>query len=239
MTSLSFVSNAPFFINHIISYFDNVRWDEVYKATKQTLIMLGFSLPYIVAIGFVMGILLFLTSSKQMLENKVIYAILSFIVNVMRSVPFVILIIVLLPLTKIIAGTSIGVNGAIPPLVIAAAPFFARLVESALREVDHGVVEAAQAMGATKWQIVWRVMLRESRAGLITAITITMVTLVSYTAMAGIVGGGGIGDLAIRYGHHRYRIDMLIVSVVLIVVLVQLMQMFGDRLVRYFSKKQL
>ncbi|MCR8658561.1 ABC transporter permease [Paenibacillus sp. T3-5-0-4] len=223
----------------MISYFDNVRWDEVYKATKQTLFMLGFSLPYIIAIGFVMGILLFLTSSKQMLENKVVYVIISFVVNVMRSVPFVILIIVLLPLTKIIAGTSIGVKGAIPPLVIAAAPFFARLVESALREVDHGIVEAAQAMGATKWQIVWRVMLRESRAGLITAITITMVTLVSYTAMAGIVGGGGLGDLAIRYGHHRYRIDMLIVNVVLIVVLVQLMQMFGDRLVRYFSKKQL
>lgn len=231
------ISGAPFHNLSIISYFDDVPWKEISKATNQTLIMLGYSLPFIVVIGFIIGLLLFVTSKHQMLENRIVYSILSFVVNVLRSVPFVILILILFPLTKGIVGTSIGVKGAIPPLVIAAAPFFARLVESALREVERGIVEAAHAMGATKWQIIWKVLLRESRAGLITALTITAVTLVSYTAMSGIVGGGGIGDLAIRYGHHRYRVDVLIVGIAILVIMVQVLQIFGDRLVRYFSRK--
>lgn len=221
------------------SYFNDINWKEISKATEQTLTMLGYSVLFTVMIGFILGIILFLTSSNQILQNKWIYAILSFVVNILRSVPFVIMIIVLIPITKKIVGTSLGVTGAIPPLVIAAAPFFARLVESALREVDKGIIEAAQAMGASNWTIVWRVLLRESRTGLIAAITMTAVTLVSYTAMSGIVGGGGLGDLAIRYGHHRYQIDVLIVSVVLLVVLVQVLQMAGDRLVKHFSRKQL
>lgn len=234
-----------FLYNHAIhtlaflSYFDRVNWKEIAKATNQTLTMLGYSLLFAVLLGFILGIVLFLTSSKQMLENRFIYSCLSFIVNILRSIPFIILILILMDVTKFLVGTKIGVKGAIPPLVIAAAPFFARLVETALREVDHGVIEAAQAMGASRWTIVWRVLIREARSGLIAAITITAVTLVSYTAMAGVIGGGGLGDLAVRYGHQRYRLDVLLVTVTLLIVLVQILQMLGDRLVRHFSRKRL
>ncbi|UUZ79611.1 ABC transporter permease [Paenibacillus sp. P26] len=162
---------------------------------------------------------------------------LSFIVNVLRSVPFIILMIVIIPLTRVIVGTSIGVPGSIPPLVIGAAPFFARLVETSLREVDRGVIEAAQSMGATYGQIIWRVLLREARPGLIAAITITAVTLVSYTAMSGVIGGGGLGDLAIRYGYQRFQTNVMIVTVVILLVLVQILQMLGDRLVRSYQRK--
>lgn len=217
--------------------FDNVRWDEVWQATKDTLIMLGFSLLFTVLIGLALGVLLFITSRGQLLQNGFIYRVLSVIVNITRSVPFVILMISIFPLTKWLVGTSIGVKGAIPPLVIAAAPFFARLVEAALREVDRGVIEAAQAMGASKWTIVWRVLLREARTGIIAAITVTAVTLVSYTAMSGVVGGGGLGDLAIRYGYQRFQPDVMIVTVVLLIVLVQLLQSAGDQLVRKYSRR--
>lgn len=184
-----------------------------------------------------LGIVLFLTSKGQLLQNKVAYAILSFVVNIFRSVPFIILMIMIMPLTKILVGTSIGVKGAIPPLVIAAAPFFARLVESALREVDRGVIEAATAMGASKSMIVFQVLLREARGGLIAAATVTAVTLVSYTAMSGVIGAGGLGDLALRYGYQRFQVDVMLVTVVLLLVLVQVLQMIGDGLVRYFSRK--
>jgi len=221
------------------SFFSNINWDEIEKATGQTLTMLGFSVLFTVIIGFILGFILFLTSPHQILQQRFVYAILSFIVNLFRSVPFVILLLVVLPVTKALVGTVLGVKGSIPPLVIAAAPFFARLVESALREVDRGVIEAAQSMGASNWTIITRVLFRESRIGLIAAITMTAVTLVSYTAMSGIVGGGGLGDLAIRYGHYRYQLDVLIVSVILLVILVQLLQMAGDYLVKYFSRKRL
>jgi D-methionine transport system permease protein len=217
--------------------FENVRWDEVWQATKDTLIMLGFSLLFTVLIGLALGVLLFITSRGQLLQNGFIYRVLSVIVNITRSVPFVILMISIFPLTKWLVGTSIGVKGAIPPLVIAAAPFFARLVEASLREVDRGVIEAAQAMGASKWAIVWRVLLREARTGIIAAITVTAVTLVSYTAMSGVVGGGGLGDLAIRYGYQRFQPDVMIVTVVLLIVLVQLLQSAGDQLVRKYSRR--
>lgn len=219
--------------------FSDVNWQEIWRASGDTLTMMFFSMLFTVIIGFVLGFILFLTSPKQLLEQRWVYAILSFIVNILRSVPFVILLLVIIPLTKAIVGTSIGVKGVIPPLVFAAAPFFARLVESALREVDHGVIEAAQAMGASRWTIISRVLFRESRIGLISAITMTAVTLVSYTAMSGLVGGGGIGDLAIRYGFYRYQLDVLIIGVIWLIVLVQLLQMAGDYLVKYFSRKRL
>lgn len=221
------------------SFFSEINWAEIWKASGQTLTMLAFSILFTVVIGFILGFILFLTSPDQLLEQRWLYSILSFIVNIFRSVPFVILLIVVIPVTKAIVGTSLGVKGSIPPLVIAAAPFFARLVESALREVDRGIIEAAQAMGASNWTIITRVLFRESRIGLIAAITMTAVTLVSYTAMSGTVGGGGLGDLAIRYGHYRYQLEVLIVSVVLLVVLVQLLQMLGDYLIKYFSRKRL
>ncbi|GIP40060.1 D-methionine ABC transporter [Paenibacillus sp. J31TS4] len=219
------------------SPWSEIDWSEIGQALQDTLTMLGLSTLFTVLIGLPLGIWLFLSSKGQLLQNRIVYLILSFVVNVLRSVPFIILMIVVIPLTKVIVQTSIGVRGSIPPLVIAAAPFFARLVETSLREVDRGVIEAAQAMGASNGQIIWRVLLPESRPGLIAGITITTVTLVSYTAMSGTIGGGGLGDLAIRYGYMRFETEVMIVTVVLLLILVQVLQMAGDRLVRHFSRR--
>ncbi|MEJ8547587.1 methionine ABC transporter permease MetI [Brevibacillus borstelensis] len=215
----------------------NIDWAEIWKGTQDTLTMLGFSTLFTVVIGLPLGILLFLTSRGQLLENRWFYSISSFVVNVLRSVPFIILMILLIPVTKMLVGTSLGVKGSIPPLVIGAAPFFARLVETSLREVDRGVIEAAQSMGASNWQIIRSVLLPESRSGLIAGITITTVSLVSYTAMSGVIGGGGLGDLAIRYGYQRFQTDVMGVTVCILLVLVQILQMVGDRLVIKFSRK--
>ncbi|QQE74853.1 ABC transporter permease [Brevibacillus composti] len=217
--------------------FENVDLAEIWRGTLDTLTMLGFSTLFTVIIGLPLGILLFLTSRGQLLDNRWFYAISSFIVNVLRSVPFIILMILLIPVTKMLVGTSLGVKGSIPPLVIGAAPFFARLVETSLREVDKGVIEAAQSMGASNWQIIRSVLLPESRPGLIAGITITTVALVSYTAMSGVIGGGGLGDLAIRYGYQRFQTDVMIVTVFILLVLVQILQTLGDRLVIKFSRK--
>ncbi|WP_336786816.1 methionine ABC transporter permease [Paenibacillus sp. MMO-177] len=214
-----------------------VRWEDIWPATKDTLTMIGASLLFTVIIGLVIGVILFLTSRKQLLEQPVVYGLLSLVVNILRSVPFVILMILIMPMTKLLTGTTLGVQGTIPPLVVAAAPFFARLVETSLREVDKGVIEAAQAMGASRWDIVRRVLLLEARPGLLAGITITAVTLVSYTAMAGVIGGGGLGDLALRYGYQRFQLSVMIVTVVMLIILVQLLQMAGDHLVRRFSRK--
>nr|WP_049790139.1 methionine ABC transporter permease [Paenibacillus sp. JDR-2] len=214
-----------------------VRWEDIWPATKDTLTMIGASLIFTVILGLLIGIILFLTSRKQLLEQPIVYGLLSFVVNILRSVPFVILMILIMPMTKILTGTTLGVQGTIPPLVVAAAPFFARLVETSLREVDKGVIEAAQAMGASRWDIVRRVLLLEARPGLLAGITITAVTLVSYTAMAGVIGGGGLGDLALRYGYQRFQLSVMIVTVAMLIILVQLLQMVGDHLVRRFSRK--
>ncbi|WP_243644165.1 methionine ABC transporter permease [Paenibacillus pinisoli] len=222
---------APF------SFFSDIQWNDIFKASNETLYMLAFSLLFTVILGLLLGIVLFLFSEGQLLQNRALYGLLSVIVNVLRSVPFVILMILIMPFTKTIVGTSIGVKGAIPPLVVAAAPFFARLVETSLREVDKGVVEAATAMGASKGMIVLHVLLREARTGLIAAITITAVTLVSYTAMSGVIGGGGLGDLALRFGYQRFRLDVMIVTVALLLILVQILQTAGDMLVKAFSRR--
>jgi D-methionine transport system permease protein len=212
-------------------------WAEIGGGTVDTLTMLGASTLFTVLIGLPLGIILYLTAQGQLLQQPLVYGILSFIVNVLRSVPFIILMILVIPFTKLIVGTSLGVPGSIPPLVIAAAPFFARLVETSLREVDKGVIEAAQAMGATRWQLISRVLLPEARPGLIAAITITAVTLVSYTAMSGVIGGGGLGDLAIRYGYQRFQTTVMIVTVLILLALVQILQTLGDRLVRKYQRK--
>ncbi|MGW9527886.1 methionine ABC transporter permease [Paenibacillus terrae] len=217
--------------------FSQVSWEELGNSTLETLQMLGASALFTLIIGLPLGILLFLASRSSWSLMKVIYVVLSFIVNIFRSVPFIILIVALIPFTRSLVGTSTGVLGTIPPLVIGAAPFFARLVETSLREVDKGVIEAAQAMGASTGQIIRRVLLREARPGLLAALTITVVTLVSYTAMSGMIGGGGLGTLAINYGYYRYETAVMIVAVVLMVVLVQLLQMAGDRLVRHYTRK--
>ena len=221
----------------ILDAFLAIDWSDIGLATMETLTMVGGSLLFTVALGLPLGIVLFLTGPRQPLAHARLYAFLSRLVNLLRSMPFVILLILMIPLTVLITGTSLGVAGAIPPLVVGATPFFARLVETALREVDRGIIEATQAMGASTLQIIFRALLPEALPGLIAATTVTAITLVSYTAMSGLIGGGGLGDLAVRYGYQRYQPDVMAVTVILLLVLVQVLQTAGDKLVVHFSRK--
>jgi D-methionine transport system permease protein len=209
-----------------------VDWPEIGAATLDTLTMLGVSLLFTIVFGLPLGVLLYISAPGQLRARPRLYSVLSFLVNVLRSLPFVILLIVLIPLTLLLVGTSIGVAGAIVPLVVGAIPFFGRLVENVLREIDRGVIEASQSMGAKLPQIVFKVLLPEAMPGLIGAATVTAVALVGYTAMSGVIGGGGLGDLAIRYGYQRFQTEVMIVTVVLLLVLVQGLQSAGDALVR-------
>jgi D-methionine transport system permease protein len=219
------------------AFMENIDWSEIGQATLDTLSMLGGSMVLTVTLGLPLGVILFLTGKGQMLQNRLANGVLSLVINVLRSVPFVILLIVMIPLTVALVGTSLGVPGAIPPLVVGAAPFFARLVETALREVDKGVIEASFAMGAKRRQVVLGALLPEAMPGLIAAATVTAIALVSYTAMAGVVGAGGLGDLAIRFGYQRFQTDVMVVTVVLLLVLVQALQMVGDAVVRKVSHR--
>ncbi|MFJ4431204.1 methionine ABC transporter permease [Pseudomonas sp. NPDC089395] len=215
----------------------NLDGSEILQACIDTLSMLGAALGFTVLFGLPLGVLLYLTGQRQLLANAPLYRLLSMVVNVLRSLPFIILLIVLIPLTTVLAGTSLGVRGTIPPLVVGCTPFFARLVETALREVDRGLVEASQAMGGSIRQIIWHTLLPEARTGLLAAVTVTAIVLVDYTAMAGVIGGGGLGDLAIRFGYQRFQTDVMVVTVLLLIVLVQALQMGGDRLVRHFTRR--
>jgi D-methionine transport system permease protein len=217
--------------------FANVDWADIALATRDTLAMLGGSLLLTILLGLPLGLLLFLTSDRQLAANRIANSLIGTLVNILRSIPFIILLIVMIPLTLLIMGTSLGVAGAILPLVVGAAPFYARLVESALREVDRTTIEAVQAMGATTWQIATRALLPEALPGLISGATVTAIALVSFTAMAGVVGAGGLGDLAIRYGYQRFQTDVMIVTVALLVALVQLIQFAGDALARHYNRR--
>lgn len=218
-------------------FFSNVDWAEIGQACLDTGSMLGASLLFTVVLGLPLGVLLFLTGKRQLLAQPLVYGVLSFLVNVVRSVPFIILLIVMIPVTLWLTGTSLGVAGAIPPLVVGTTPFFARLVETALREVDRGIIEASEAMGASTIQIVFGALLPEALPGILAGITVTAITLVSYAAMSGVVGGGGLGDLAIRFGYQRFQTDVMVVTVVLLLVLVQVLQMAGDWLVTRVSRR--
>lgn len=217
--------------------FNNIDWLLIGEATFDTLLMTGFSLLFTVLIGLPLGIILFLSGKGQMLHNPLVYQVLSFVVNVLRSVPFLILLIVMIPMTRILAGTSLGVQGAIPPLVASAAPFFARLVENVLRELDPGVSEACRAMGANSRQTVLMALLPEATTGIVAAVIVTAIALVGYSAMSGVIGGGGLGDLALRFGYQRYQTDVMIVTVAILVVMVQILQVFGDRWVARLNRK--
>lgn len=221
----------------MIGFFANIDWVDIARATRDTLVMLGGSLLITVLLGIPLGVLLFLTAERQLAENRIINAALGIVVNILRSIPFIILLIVMIPLTVLLVGTSLGVIGAIPPLVLCGTPFYARLVETALREVDRTTIEAVQAMGATTRQIVTGALLPEALPGIISGATITAVALVSFTAMAGVVGAGGLGDLAIRFGYQRFQTDVMIVTVALLVLLVQLIQLAGDWLARHFTRR--
>ncbi|WP_067586868.1 methionine ABC transporter permease [Endozoicomonas ascidiicola] len=210
-------------------------WELLFKALWETLYMVGLSGAISFLLGIPLGVLLHITREGRILENRMANLILGGIVNAGRSVPFIILMVAIIPLTRLLTGTSIGTTAAIVPLTIAAIPFVARIAEGALNEVPLGLVEAAQAMGASPFQIVTRVLLPEARSGLINGATITLVTLVSYSAMAGAIGGGGLGDLGIRYGYQRFDGVIMLVTVLVLIALVQLLQMVGDRLQQYYD----
>lgn len=218
-------------------WFAHVDPRDIAQACLDTLTMLAGSLLLTIMLGLPLGILLYLTADGQISQNRLANRVLSTVVNILRSVPFIILLIVMIPLTMLLVGTSLGVAGAIPPLVVGAAPFYARLVEGALREIDRTTIEAAQSMGATTTQIVVHALIPEALPGLISGATVTAVALVSFTAMAGVVGAGGLGDLAIRFGYQRFQVDVMIVTVVLLVALVQIVQLAGDRLARHFTRR--
>ncbi|EKQ56621.1 MULTISPECIES: methionine ABC transporter permease [unclassified Clostridium] len=199
--------------------------------------MIGTAMIISLIIGGVLGLILYLTSSNLFFKNKITNSIAGFIINLIRSLPFVILLVLLLPLTKIIVGTNIGPEAATVPITIAAIAFFARLSEGAFSEVDKGVIEAAISSGASIRLIVFDVLIVEAFPSLIRAVTVNLVSLIGYSAMAGIVGGGGIGDLAIRYGYYRYETGVMIVTVLILIVLVQVIQLAGDALAVRLSKR--
>ena len=210
---------------------------EMWTALGQTLTMLGIGLTAAVLIGGPLGILLFLVADGQSLQNRPAALVLGWFVNTVRSFPFIILLVALVPFTRIIAGTSIGPLAASVPLSFAAIPYFARMVEQNLREVPRGVVEAAHAMGASELQIVLRVLLVEARSGLVLALTVLSISFLSYSAVAGVVGGGGIGDLAIRYGYYRFETDIMVATVAILIVMVQLIQFTGNRIAKRIDKR--
>jgi len=207
-------------------------------STWQTIYMVVISTFIATVLGIPLGVLLMVTDKGQILQNDILNKILSTIVNIFRSIPFVILLIVLMPFTRLIVGTSIGTTAAIVPLSVAAIPFMGRLTETALREVDRGVIEAAQAMGASPFQIIIKVLIPEALPSIVSGVTITAINLIGYSAMAGVIGGGGLGDLAVRYGYQRFMIDIMLWTVAILIAMVQLTQLAGDFFVRRLSRNR-
>ena len=203
------------------------------KSFGETCYMVAASTIISTLIGLPLGVILTVTRKGHILENAPVNAVLGAVVNATRSTPFIILMVAIIPLTRIIVGSSIGTTAAIVPLTISAAPFFARIIESSLLEIDHGVIEAAQAMGASPLQIINKVLLPEALHSIVLGVTLAIISLIGYSAMAGALGGGGLGDLAIRYGYQRFRVDIMIATVVVLIAQVQIVQSLGN----YISKK--
>ena len=218
--------------------FDSAMVKLLLEGLRDTLIMVLASTAMGYVIGLPLGVLLTVSDKDGIAPRPALYRILDIIVNILRSVPFLILLIMLIPLTKFLVGKSYGTVGSIPPLTIAAAPFIARLVEGSLKEVDHGVVEAAQSMGAGKWAIITKVLLGEARTSLLVGVTIALGTILGYSAMAGVVGGGGLGDIAIRYGYYRWETGVMLITVAILVVLMQLLQWIGALLSRKLDRRR-
>lgn len=221
----------------IETLFPNVKWDLMWQATYDTVYMTVVSTAVTFVLGLLIGILLFLTSPHQLWANKVVHFLTGSLVNIFRSIPFIILIILLIPFTKFLLGTIRGVNAALPALIIGSAPFYARLVLIAFREVDKGVIEAARSMGANTFTIIWKVLIPESKPALISGITVTAVALVGYTAMAGIIGAGGLGNLAFLEGFQRTREDVTLMATILILVIVFIIQWIGDMITAKTDKR--
>lgn len=207
------------------------------EGTGATLYMTLVSTFFGYVIGLPMGTLLAVTDKDGIRPNAVIYKILDVIANIVRSIPFLILLILVIPFTRFLVGKSYGSTATIVPLVLAAGPFIARMVESSLKEVDKGVIEAAQSMGAGTFTIIWKVLLAEARTSLLVGLTITIGTILGYSAMAGVVGGGGLGDIAIRYGYYRYQTDIMLVTIVILVLLVQILQAVGMLISRKLDRR--
>ena len=204
------------------------------EATWQTIYMVFISSFFSILLGLAVGVILFATRSGELLENKPINAVLGVIVNITRSVPYIIFMIAIIPLTRLIVGTSIGINAAIVPLTLAAIPFYARIAESAISEVSRGLVDAAQSLGASPWQIIFKVWIPEALPALINGGTLTIISLIGYSAMAGAVGGGGLGELAIQFGYQRFDVLVMLETVIVLVVMVQIIQSLGD----WFAKRR-
>ncbi|MCR5613646.1 methionine ABC transporter permease [Treponema sp.] len=219
-----------------------MQWEQLFKlvggATVETLIMVFFSTLFSVILGLPLGVLICVTDPNGITPKPVLNQVLNRIVDILRSFPFLILMIVLFPLSRIIIGTTIGTVATIVPLSIAAAPFVARIIETALKEIDPGVIQAARAMGSTNAQIILKVMIPEALPSLVDGITLTIINVIGYSAMAGTIGGGGLGDLAIRYGYQRFRIDVLIAAVIVILILVGLIQMIGSKISAALMKRR-
>lgn len=208
------------------------------EGTRDTLYMTLMSTLFGYILGLPMGIVLAITDKEGVCPNVIVYKVLDFIANVIRSVPFLILLILVIPLTKFLVGRSYGSSATIVPLVIAAAPFIARMVESSLKEVDKGVIEAALSMGSGIGTIIWKVLLAEARTSLLVGVTIAVGTILGYSAMAGVVGGGGLGDIAIRYGYYRYQTNIMVVTIIILVVLVQILQGLGMLLSKKVDRRR-
>ncbi|AUM94960.1 TPA: ABC transporter permease [Clostridium botulinum] len=210
--------------------------DMLFNALKETLYMVSIATVLSILLAFIPSIILIVTDEKGLKPNKVIYKSLDFVVNLLRSFPFIILMVAILPFTKAIVGKTIGTTAAIVPLTIAAIPFATRVLESAMKEVDEGVIEAAKSLGASDLQIIFKVIIKESMPSMIVAITLTIISVVAYSAMAGAIGGGGLGDVAIKYGYYRFKTDIMIYTVVILIILVQVIQSLGNIFYRKLNK---
>lgn len=222
--------------SNIFQYLYNM-WQIISPSLLETLYMVFFSTLFSVIIGLPLGIILVITDKGHIWENLMINKVLGFIINIMRSLPFIILIIAIFPLSRLIVGTTIGSTAAIVPLSIAAAPFVARVIESSLKEVNWGVIEASLSVGATIPQIIFKVMIPESMPSLILGITLTIINIIGYSAMAGAIGGGGLGDLAIRYGYQRFQTDVLIATIIILIIIVEIVQGIGNYLSKIVDKR--
>lgn len=221
----------------IENLFPNVDWPKMWNATLETVYMTAVSTLLTFIMGLALGVLLFLSGPRQLWSNKLVNTVSNAFVNIFRSIPFIILIILLIPFTKLLFGSVRGPNAALPALIIGAAPFYARMVLIALQEIDKGVIEAAKSMGAKTSTIIYKVLLPESMPALISGITVTSIALVGYTAMAGIIGAGGLGTLAYMDGFQRSREDVTMVSTILVLIIVFIVQFFGDIAVRKLDKR--
>ncbi|MFV9233585.1 methionine ABC transporter permease [Citrobacter freundii] len=217
--------------------FPHLKWEQLLAATQETLYMTALSGAATFILGIALGLALFLTARGGLFPNRAVYSAISLVVNIFRSIPFIILIVLLIPFTKAMVGTILGANAALPALIVGAAPFYARLVEIALREVDKGVIEATRSMGARLSTLIFRVLLPESSPALVSGITVTLIALVSYSAMAGVIGAGGLGNLAYQEGFQRNHSDVTLVATVTILLIVFIIQLCGDVITSLLDKR--